>query len=148
MSKKSARRQPATETATGPAANPAAPCPCGLDATYRDCCGSLHDGRTTATTAQRLMRARYSAFVVRDAAYLLRSWHSTTRPSDISFEPAQHWTGLEVLGTTGGSSFHRDGTVEFRAHFTLRGQAHSQHELSRFVREDGHWVYVSALERP
>ncbi|MEU3959699.1 YchJ family metal-binding protein [Streptomyces buecherae] len=146
MAKKSARRRPATGPATEPRVGSASPCPCGLAASYRACCGSLHTGHTTAATAERLMRSRYSAFVVRDAAYLLRSWHSSTRPGGISFEPAQRWTGLEVLRTTGGTAFHTDGTVEFRAHFTVRGHAHSQHELSHFVREDGHWVYLSAAE--
>ncbi|MEV0372416.1 YchJ family metal-binding protein [Streptomyces sp. NPDC050636] len=124
---------------------PGAPCPCGRDATYSDCCAAFHQGRTAAPTAERLMRSRYSAFAVGDAAYLLRTWHSTTRPDGLEFDSAQRWTGLEILGTTGGSAFHADGTVEFRAHYTLRGHADSQHENSRFVREAGQWVYVDAL---
>ncbi|MFE6775221.1 YchJ family protein [Streptomyces sp. NPDC057702] len=144
MSKKSARRRPATRPTAEPIVEPLAPCPCGLDASYRQCCGSLHTGHTMAATAERLMRSRYSAFVVRDAAYLLRSWHLSTRPGGISFDAAQRWTGLEVLRTEGGTAFHTDGTVEFRADFTVGGHAHSQHELSRFVRQDGHWVYLSA----
>lgn len=91
------------------------------------------------------MRSRYSAFAVGDAAYLLRTWHSTTRPDGLEFDPAQRWTGLEILGTTGGSTFHTDGTVEFRAHYTLHGHADSQYENSRFVREAGQWVYADAL---
>jgi SEC-C motif-containing protein len=91
------------------------------------------------------MRSRYSAFAVGDAAYLLRTWHPSTRPAGLDFEPAQRWTGLDVLGTTGGSAFHAEGTVEFRAHYTLRGETGSQYENSRFAREDGRWVYVDAL---
>ncbi|MDJ0343569.1 YchJ family metal-binding protein [Streptomyces sp. H10-C2] len=120
----------------------ASPCPCGLGESYRDCCGRFHSGRATAPTAERLMRSRFSAFAVRDAAYLLRTWHSTTRPSDIGFDPDQRWTRLEIIGTADGSPFHTEGTVEFRARFSLHGQADSQHELSRFVREDGLWVYL------
>jgi SEC-C motif-containing protein len=120
----------------------AAPCPCGLDAPYGDCCGRLHRGAAAAPTAERLMRSRFSAFAVRDAAYLLRTWHSTTRPPGIEFEPEQRWTGLEIIGTTGGSAFHTEGTVEFRAHYSLHGRTDAQHELSRFVREDGLWVYL------
>lgn len=145
MPKKSARRRAAPRTSPSPAVDPASPCPCGLAAPYRECCGSLHTGRTTAATAERLMRSRYAAFVVHDAAYLLRSWHPSTRPSGISFEPAQRWTGLQILHTTGGTAFHAEGTVEFEAHFTVGGHGHSQHEVSRFVREDGHWVYLNAV---
>lgn len=88
------------------------------------------------------MRSRFSAFAVRDAAYLLRTWHSTTRPSGIEFEPDQQWTRLEIVGTTDGSAFHTEGTVEFRAHYRLHGHTDSQHEVSRFVREDALWVYL------
>ncbi|WP_190109514.1 YchJ family protein [Streptomyces cinnamoneus] len=133
----SPRRQPAI-TATSP-------CPCGLGAPYGECCGSFHQGRAAAPTAERLMRSRYSAFVVRDAAYLLRTWHSTTRPPGLDFDPGITWTGLDVLGATDGSAFHQEGTVEFRAHYRVGGEADSQHELSRFAREDGQWVYLDAV---
>ncbi len=62
-----------------------------------------------------------------------------------SSPPNLHWTGLEILATTDGSPFHTEGTVEFRAHFTLNGEADSHHEHSTFTRENGSWVYVAAL---
>ncbi|GHF59171.1 UPF0225 protein [Streptomyces mashuensis] len=125
---------------------PASPCPCGRDASYGECCGALHAGRATAPTAERLMRSRYSAFVVGDTAYLMRTWHSSTRPPALELDPAVRWTGLEVLATSGGTAFHTEGTVEFRAHCVAGGRPDAQHELSRFVREDGAWVYVDAAE--
>ncbi len=94
------------------------------------------------------MRSRYTAFVVRDAAYLLRSWHPSTRPTGLDFDPDQRWTRLDVLATTGGSAFHTEGTVEFRAHFTVRGRADAQHEDSRFVRDEGRWVYLGPVPPP
>ena len=33
-------------------------------------------------------------------------------------------------------------TVEFVARSKLAGRAHRLHEISRFVREDGRWLYV------
>ncbi|MEV8372175.1 YchJ family metal-binding protein [Kribbella sp. NPDC056861] len=118
------------------------PCPCGLDAAYADCCGSLHEGRTAAATAEQLMRSRYSAFVVRDAAYLLRTWSAATRPRDLDLEDDIEWTGLEILGSTGGSAFHAEGTVEFRANYIAEGEPGHQQEDSRFLRENGAWVYA------
>lgn len=88
------------------------------------------------------MRSRYSAFVVRDAPYLLRTWYSGTRPRTLPLNDEFVWTGLEILSTTGGSAFHTEGTVEFRAHYLADNQPGHQHENSRFVREDGAWVYV------
>ncbi len=84
------------------------------------------------------MRSRYCAFVQGDVAYLLRTWHPRTRPGTPELDPGMRWTGLEILGTSGGSAFHTTGTVEFRASY--RGG--SLHERSRFERVDGAWVYV------
>jgi SEC-C motif domain protein len=88
------------------------------------------------------MRSRYAAFAVQDADYLRRTWHSRTRPARIGFDPDQRWTGLDILRTSGGGMLHPTGTVEFRAHYIRRGVRGSQHEISRFAREDGRWVYV------
>ncbi|MCC2275934.1 MULTISPECIES: YchJ family protein [Streptomyces] len=134
MSRSSARPRPAV--------GPTSPCPCGLGDTYQNCCGVFHSGQKTAPTAERLMRSRYAAFVVRDTAYLLRSWHSSTRPGHLDLDPEMRWTGLDVLATTDGSPFHQEGTVEFRAHYSERGHQDVLHEVSRFVREDGQWVYL------
>ncbi|WP_437043300.1 YchJ family protein [Streptomyces sp. enrichment culture] len=112
-------------------------CPCGLPGAYEKCCGRHHAG-AAAPTAEALMRSRYSAFVERDEAYLLRTWHPRTRPARVDFDPGMRWTGLEILETSGGSAFHTTGTVTFRASF--RGGA--LHERSRFERVDGAWVYV------
>ncbi|WP_086820699.1 YchJ family protein [Allokutzneria sp. NRRL B-24872] len=117
-------------------------CPCGLDKSYDECCGALHSGAAAASTAERLMRSRYSAFAVSDEAYLLRTWHQATRPSTVDFEPRQRWTGLEILSTSGGGVFHTEGTVEFVASYRVRGRAGELHENSDFVRVDGLWVYV------
>ena len=53
-------------------------CPCGLGE------GTLVlraiPRRRARATAEPLMRSRYSAFAVGDAAYLLRTWHPSDRP--------------------------------------------------------------------
>ncbi|GAA0400658.1 YchJ family protein [Streptomyces luteireticuli] len=124
---------------------PTSPCPCGLPASYAGCCGAFHTGASSAPTAERLMRSRYSAFAVGDVPYLLRTWHSSTRPAVLDLDDGVRWTGLEILATSGGTAFHQEGTVEFRAHCRVGGREDSQHELSRFVREGGRWVYVDGV---
>jgi SEC-C motif domain protein len=91
------------------------------------------------------MRSRFSAFAVRDGAYLLRSWHPDTRPARVEFDPTQQWTGLHIIRTTGGSLLHNEGTVEFRADYQVHGVSGSLHEHSRFVRDNGNWVYLDAI---
>jgi SEC-C motif-containing protein len=92
------------------------------------------------------MRSRFSAFALGDAGYLLRSWHSSTRPARLTLDPEIRWTRLEILGTADGGPFHAEGSVEFRAYYRERGGAEeSMRENSAFAREDGAWVYLSAL---
>ncbi|MFB4311288.1 YchJ family protein [Actinomadura sp. GTD37] len=117
-------------------------CPCGSGSPYRDCCGRLHRGEGTAATAGELMRSRFSAFAVGDEAHLLRTWHPATRPERIGFEDGTRWTRLEILREEDGGPGDEKGVVEFRAHFLTGAEPGELHEVSRFVRRDGDWVYV------
>lgn len=119
-------------------------CPCGTGQPYDECCGRWHRGGE-APTAEQLMRSRYSAFAVGDAVYLLRTWHSSTRPRDLELAGGPRYTGLEVLATDRGSMFDTEGTVLFRAHYRDGGRPGVLEEHSRFLREGGHWRYVNAL---
>ena len=129
------------------------PCPCGrLDTRGRplpfaDCCGRfLADfAGTPAPDAESLMRSRYSAFVLEDAGYLRASWHPTTRPAEIAFEPGLKWLGLEVRDHCRTDRTHAE--VEFVARSRLGGRGHRLHERSRFVCEDGRWYYVDGEMR-
>jgi SEC-C motif domain protein len=125
----------------------AAPCPCGLGPAYADCCGRFHRGPAAAPTAELLMRSRYAAFALHDEAYLLRTWHVSTRPPRVGFNPGRRWNRLEILAATGGSPFHTEGTVRFRAHYVERGRAGAQEEESRFERDsEGRWVYLDGVQ--
>lgn len=124
---------------------PPPPCPCGLPAPYEACCGRWHAGpqRLRAPTAQALMRSRYSAYVRGLTDYLLETWHPRTRPSALTLdEPGLRWLGLEVrrAAEDGGDR----ATVEFVARSKQGGRAHRLHEVSRFERVDGRWLYVEA----
>jgi SEC-C motif domain protein len=120
-------------------------CPCGLGDGYDSCCGRLHSG-VPAATAEQLMRSRYSAFAVGDTAYLLRTWHPSGRPRVLRLDPALRWTRLAVLETHGGGLFDTTGTVRFRAMYVHDGQRGVLAETSRFVREDGRWVYLGPVD--
>jgi SEC-C motif domain protein len=91
------------------------------------------------------MRSRFSAFAVGNPAYLLRTWHPSTRPLELTLDPELRWYRLDVLSTSRGGMLDTEGTVEFRAHYKGPDGAGSQHETSRFVRDSGAWVYVDAV---
>ena len=122
-------------------------CPCGTGETYGECCGRyLQDGRT-APTAEALMRSRYTGFATRAVHYLLATWHPSTRPDELELDEDMVWRRLDVLRTDAGGPWDDAGTVEFVAHYriddgTAIGQRGRLHETSRFVREDGRWLYV------
>ena len=118
------------------------PCPCGLPQPYARCCGRWLDSAPPlpAPDAQALMRSRYSAFVLQRADYLLATWHASTRPTAIEFEPGLRWLGLQVKAHHCQDDDH--ATVEFVARSKQGGRAHRLHESSRFVREQGRWFYV------
>ncbi len=123
-------------------------CPCGrLDkkgraVAYADCCGRFvaHFETLPAPDAEHLMRSRYSAFVLENAAYLQATWQAGQRPETLDFEPGARWLGLSVkdFRTTGEDS----AEVEFVARYRIAGRAVRLHERSRFVREDGRWYYL------
>ncbi|MCO6395187.1 MULTISPECIES: YchJ family protein [Corynebacterium] len=114
-------------------------CPCGLDRPYPLCCGALHAGKP-APTAESLMRARYSAFVVGDADYLLRTWASSTRPASLELPPGgEPYIALRVLHSEQGGPTDTYGEVRFEA----LHPSGTQREHSRFIREGGAWVYLN-----
>ncbi|MEU4807667.1 YchJ family metal-binding protein [Nocardia fluminea] len=117
-------------------------CPCRRGEPFDGCCGPILAGDKAAPTAETLMRSRYTAYVVGDVDYLLRSWHPDTRPTELVLDPDQRWLFLEIVGTQRGGPFDDNGTVEFIAHYRLDGIRDTMHELSTFVRVDGAWVYL------
>ena len=86
------------------------------------------------------MRSRYSAFVLGLADYLLATWHPDTRPASIDFPPDLRWLGLEIRASAQSHADH--ATVEFVARSKRAGRAMRLHEVSRFVRVEGRWLYL------
>ena len=128
------------------------PCPCG-GASLASCCAPFLAGAALPPTAERLMRSRYTAYVLRDEDYLRATWHPSTRPTEPIIdknEPIQ-WLGLEVksaLRLRQRKADHED-YVEFVARLRQRGKGQRMHEVSYFVYEsdpelDGRprWFYV------
>jgi SEC-C motif-containing protein len=118
-----------------------AACPCGSGRTLADCCGRYHAGEP-APDAERLMRSRYSAYVLGLEDYLRATWHPSTRPAtlDLDVPPRPQWLGLTVKAHVPLDATH--ATVEFVARYKLNGRAFKIHETSRFEQVGGRWLYV------
>lgn len=117
-------------------------CPCLSGETYSACCGKYHSGARNAPTAEALMRSRYSAFAIRDEAYLLKTWHPSTRPATLDLDAGLQWRRLDIVETSAGGPLDETGIVRFRAHFRDEAGRGVQEETSRFVRISGVWLYV------
>ncbi|MEV8251415.1 YchJ family metal-binding protein [Microbacterium sp. NPDC076768] len=124
----------------------AARCLCSSGDTFENCCRPLLQG-APAPTAERLMRSRYTAFAMEDAEYLLRTWHPTTRPHEIEFEPGLQWRRLLIVDRMAGGPFDRQGVVEFEAFWRQGSQRGTLHERSSFVREGRDWFYTEGEVR-
>jgi SEC-C motif domain protein len=121
-------------------------CYCGREGLYENCCGFFHSGADTATTAEQLMRSRYSAYVLALEDYLLATWHEATRPTSLDFSDATKtkWFGLEVKRHLMIDANHAQ--VEFVARYKVGGlPAVRLHEISDFVFENGRWFYVAGV---
>jgi SEC-C motif-containing protein len=122
-------------------------CYCGNDIPYSECCEKIHLDIQQALTAEQLMRSRYSAFVIADGNYLMKSHHSTTRPVKeknkiIKWAKSVQWIKLEVSETSKGKPQDTEGTVTFNAYFYEKGKVEVIHEKSAFIKENNHWIYL------
>jgi SEC-C motif-containing protein len=139
---------------TMPTAPKSSACPCGGSA-FETCCGPYIAGAAVAPTAETLMRSRYSAYTLRDEAYLRATWHPSTLPAGPIVDPDERcqWLGLEVKSAlrlrqrkANLPESPDSDTVEFVARYKIGGRAHRLHEVSRFVREQrgdvARWFYL------
>ena len=140
-------------------AKPQTPCPCGAK-DYASCCGRYHGSmicpdaeslmeplairvgrQETPTNALDIMRSRYSAYVLKLEDYLLATWHPDTRPAELNLvKDNTKWLGLEIVEHHQQSA--DTATVEFIARYKISGRAGKLHEISRFVRISGKWLYL------
>ena len=122
-------------------------CYCGNLKSYVSCCEKVHKNITNAKTAEQLMRSRYSAFVLANGDYLMKSHHSKTRPTSekkliVAWTKSVNWIKLEIIETTKGLESDTKGTVTFNAYFYELGTMDVIHEKSAFIKEDNHWKYL------
>lgn len=113
-------------------------CPCGSGKALSRCCAPLISGVEKASSAESLMRSRYSAYVLANERYLLDSWHVSTRPESLNLADDVKWLRLKIINSS-------KNKVEFVATYRSQGKAYKMHENSRFVYEDGNWFYVDGV---
>ncbi|NOZ10000.1 MAG: YchJ family protein [Gammaproteobacteria bacterium] len=124
-------------------------CHCGSGQSYLNCCGRYITASDHPPTAEALMRSRYTAYVLGHEAYLLQTWHQTTRPEKLSLQggDAIEWLGLSVDASERGDIADSTGVVEFTVHYRAKSKMAVLRERSQFVQECGQWFYVDGQMR-
>lgn len=116
-------------------------CYCGSDQPFSNCCSPVIKGVTPANSAEKLMRSRYSAYVVAAIDYLIATTQVMERAllnrREVEiWAKTNRWQKLEIISS---DTF----TVEFKAHFVNKaGRKQVHHEKSTFVFENGAWYYL------
>ncbi|MEP4077024.1 YchJ family protein [Haloferula sp.] len=126
-------------------------CPCKSRMKYGVCCMPFHHRKAKPSTAEQLMRSRYSAYFFRLVDYLVETTHPDTRKPGLRKEltkmvPQVNWANLEVVATAKGEKEDKTGKVEFVANFFVNGEPEELHEVSRFKRYKGDWKYLDGKE--
>jgi SEC-C motif-containing protein len=128
-------------------------CPCGSNSAYAECCRPLIKGERGATTAEQLMRSRYSAFVKKEIDHLLASLHPDHRAdydekSTRAWAEGVEWQGIKIVNTIAGGPEDGEGQVEFVASFIEKGNRQEHHEVSSFKKEKGAWYFSTGKAMP
>jgi SEC-C motif domain protein len=122
-------------------------CPCGSNKLFSECCEPYLSGTSNAPTAEALMRARYSAHVTANIDFIEQTIHPDAR-AEFNRENARKWAeesqwhSLEILNVIGGKEDDVEGSVEFIAAYSQKGERIDHHELSTFRKEAGTWTFV------
>lgn len=124
-------------------------CACGSGEMYLKCCGKFHQGEFPKT-AEELMRSRYCAYARDLPDYIIETTHpdnpnyqidkAAWKKSLRSFSKNTLFDKLTILETIKGDP---EAFVTFRAHLRSQGKDVSFTEKSRFLKENGRWLYHS-----
>lgn len=126
-------------------------CPCGSNQNYSLCCEPFHQSRSKPESAEKLMRSRYSAYVVQEIDYIAQTNNpseaeSFDREAALEWSQGSEWVGLEIVATRAGQSQDLEGEVEFNARYKREGKEYSHHEVSVFKKLGGQWYYMDGKD--
>lgn len=122
------------------------PCPCGSKKKYKKCCQIYHKG-AHPKDALTLMKSRFSAYVVGDANYIIKTTHphnpdyhdnhKVWREEILRFSKENHFLDLSI------ESFEEEKEQAY-VMFKVTFEDGLLHEKSRFVKNGDIWLYIEA----
>ncbi|NGX26562.1 MAG: hypothetical protein K940chlam6_00487 [Chlamydiae bacterium] len=125
-------------------------CPCHSGLSYAECCELYHIGKELPESALQLMRSRYSAYVKKNADYIIKTTHPDNpsflanreewKESILFFCNRTEFRNLKIIEVLEGN---QESFVTFFAHLFQNGEDASFQESSRFYKVGDRWLYHS-----
>ena len=125
-------------------------CPCGSEIKYKKCCQNFHKGKL-APRALELMKSRYSAYVLKDVKYIIKTTDVNNPDYTPEFKAWQddllefcnnsQFKGLKILDFIEENEI---SYVKFHVNVFIQGKDQSFTEKSKFVKINNAWLYHSA----
>ena len=121
-------------------------CHCGSKESFTECCQKIILDMSLAKTAEQLMRARYSSFIVLSYDFLRNTLDPTTRDSYDEesikkWAESAEWLGLEIVSCKDGKESDTKGEVEFIATYMLDNEKKIHHEQATFIKKNNQWYF-------
>lgn len=122
-------------------------CPCCSGRSYEQCCEPLLLGHVRATTAEALMRSRYTAYTLAEIDYLYKTSGPRVRrefdaESSRKWAQSAEWKGFEILHAEGGDAADSAATIEFVARYQIDKADFEHHEIATFGRVENEWRFI------
>ena len=120
-------------------------CPCFSEDDFSQCCEPILQGQP-ASTAEQLMRARYTAYTQVNMEFIAsthdpKTFKSTDMKENQAWAEQTQWQKLEIVSTEKGQPNDDWGMVEFRADYNTNSEKGTHHEVSEFRKIDGKWYF-------
>ena len=123
-------------------------CPCGSEQTFEKCCLPFHNKVTFPESPEQLMRSRYSAYALKNGAYIFETYAKEKQPQN-SKEDIQDWANetkwislIVIEASEIDETSNIPPTVTFCAKYLVKADLFQMTEKSRFILEDDKWKYL------
>lgn len=122
-------------------------CHCGIGESFETCCKPFLTRKKKASSAEELMRTRYSAFAEGNIDYIMDTHDPDTvgqidRDGTEEWAKASDWLKLEILDKERGEGDDNFGRVDFVATYKLKGATVEHRESATFRQADGVWYFT------
>ena len=130
--------------------NPQKPCPCQSQLIFSECCQKILIDHSQAQQAIQVLRARFSAYFLKNATYIERSMAKAAK-QDFDLSETKKWINqtkfikLNIIKTSQGEATDELGWIEYKATIIHNHKVSVIHEISCFEKINQEWLYTDQI---